>query len=82
MLSLILREIVCLLGLDYSFYETKEVIINEQLLKRRNGIAHGEYLSLDREEYQQLHDEILGMIENFRTQIENNANQELYLRNL
>jgi MAE_28990/MAE_18760-like HEPN len=46
--SAILREIVCLLGLDYSFYETKEVIIDEQLLKRRNGIAHGEYLSLDR----------------------------------
>ncbi len=79
--SSILREIVCLLGLDYSFYETKEVIINEQLLKRRNGIAHGEFLLLDREEYQQLHDEILGMMENFRTQIENNASLRLYLRN-
>ena len=79
--SAILREIACLLGFDYSFYETKEVIINEQLLKRRNGIAHGEYLSLDREEYQQLHDEILTMMENFRTQIENNASQKLYLRN-
>jgi hypothetical protein len=79
--SSILREIVCLLGLDYSFYETKEVIINEKLLKRRNRIAHGEYLSLDRDEYQQLHDEILAMMENFRTQVENNANQKLYLRN-
>lgn len=78
--SSILREIVCLLGLNYSFYETKEVIINEQLLKRRNGIAHGEYLSLDREEYQQLHDEILAMMEDFRTQIENNASQKYYLR--
>ncbi len=79
--SSILREITCLLGLDYSFYEMKEVIIDEQLLKRRNGIAHGEYLSLKREEYQQLHDEILAMMENFRTQLENNANQKLYLRN-
>lgn len=78
--SSILREIVCVLGLDYSFYETKEVIINEQLLKRRNGIAHGEYLLLDREEYQQLHDEILAMMEDFRTQIENNASQKFYLR--
>ncbi|NJL61006.1 MAG: hypothetical protein HC903_03175 [Methylacidiphilales bacterium] len=77
----ILREIVCILGLDYSFYKTKEVIINEQLLKRRNGIAHGEYLLLDREEYQQLHDEILEMMEHFRTQIENNAIQKSYLRN-
>jgi hypothetical protein len=79
--SAILREIACLLGFDYSFYETKEVIINEQLLKRRNGIAHGEHLLLDRKEYQQLHDEILAMMENFRTQIENNASQKLYLRN-
>ncbi len=79
--SSILREIVCLSGLDYSFYETKEVIINEQLLKRRNGIAHGEYLSLDREEYLQLHDEILAMMEYFGTQVENNASQKLYLRN-
>lgn len=39
------------------------------------------YLSLDREEYQQLQQEILLMMENFRTQIENNASQELYLRN-
>jgi MAE_28990/MAE_18760-like HEPN len=77
----VLREIICLLGLDYSFYKKKEVIIDEQLLKRRNGIAHGEYLSLDREEYQQLHDEILGMMENFRSQVENNAIQKLYLRN-
>jgi len=79
--SSILREITCILGLDYSFYETKEVIIDEQLLKRRNGIAHGEYLSLNREEYQQLHYEILAMMENFRTRIENNASQKLYLRN-
>jgi MAE_28990/MAE_18760-like HEPN len=79
--SSILREIACLLGCDYSFYEMKEAIINEQLLKRRNGIAHGEYLLLDNEEYQQLHDEILAMMENFRTQIENNASQKLYLRN-
>ena len=79
--SSILREITCILGLDYSFYETKKVIIDEQLLKRRNGIAHGEYLLLNREEYQQLHYEILAMMENFRTQIENNAIQKLYLRN-
>jgi hypothetical protein len=71
---------VCKLGLDYSFYESKQVIIDEQLLKRRNAIAHGEYLSLDRDEYQQLRDEILAMMENFRTQVENHAIQKLYLR--
>lgn len=70
-------------GLDYSFYQTKQVIIDEQLLKRRNMIEHGEslpYLSLDREEYRELQGQILGMMEDFRTQVENHAAQELYRR--
>jgi hypothetical protein len=81
--SSILHEIVCIIGLDYSFYQTKQVIIDEQLLKRRNMIAHGEslpYLSLDREEYRELQGQMLGMMEDFRTQVENHAAQELYRR--
>ena len=81
--SSILREIICVLGLNYSFYETKQVIIDEQLLKRRNMIAHGEslpYLSLDRETYRDLQGKILDMMEDFRTQVENHAFQELYRR--
>jgi MAE_28990/MAE_18760-like HEPN len=82
--SSILREITCLLGLDYTFYETHQIMIDEQLLSRRNKIAHGEnlkYLSLDRDEYQELHEQILKMMEYFRNQIENHATQQLYLRN-
>lgn len=79
--SSILGEISCLLGLDYSFYRTREIIIDEQLLKRRNAIAHGEYLSLDRDEYRDLQRQILEMMEYFRNQVENNAAQQLYLRN-
>ena len=81
--SSILHEIVCVLGLDYSFYQSKQVIIDEQLRGRRNMIAHGEslpYLSLDREEYRELQGQILGMMEDFRTQVENHAAQELYRR--
>jgi MAE_28990/MAE_18760-like HEPN len=81
--SSILHEIVCVLGLDYSFYQSKQVIIDEQLRGRRNTIAHGEslpYLSLDREAYRELQGQILGMMEDFRTQVENHAAQELYRR--
>jgi MAE_28990/MAE_18760-like HEPN len=81
--SSILHEIVCTIGLDYAFYQSKQVIIDEQLLKRRNMIAHGEslpYLSLDREVYRELQAQILGMMEDFRTQVENHAVQELYRR--
>jgi RiboL-PSP-HEPN len=82
--STVLREITCLLGLDYSFYQSKDKIIDEKLLNRRNKIAHGEslpYLSLDRKEYQELQEEILAMMEDFRTQVENNASQKLFCRN-
>jgi hypothetical protein len=81
--SSILREITCILGLEYDFYQTYRVIIDERLLSRRNKIAHGErleYLSLDREEYQQLHEHVLCMVEYFRDQIENHAAQQLYYR--
>jgi hypothetical protein len=79
--SIVLSEITCILGLDYSFYKIREIIIDEQLLKRRNAIAHGEYLSLDRAEYTNLQYQILAMMEYFRNQVENNAAQKLYLRN-
>ena len=78
----VLCEICCVLGIDYSCYGKKEfVIIDEQLLKRRNAIAHGEYLSLSRDEYRSLHREIVAMIEHFRDRVENSAAQKLYLRN-
>jgi hypothetical protein len=79
--SSILREITCVLGLDYSFYQTREIIIDEQLIKRRNEIAHGEYLSLNYDDYKNLQIQILEMMEYFRNQVENSAAQKLYLRN-
>ena len=36
--SSIFKEIVCMLGLDYNFYESKEVLIDERLLKKRNKL--------------------------------------------
>jgi len=71
--SSILREITLSLGLDYSLYETREVFIDEKLLSRRNNIAHGEYLTLDNEDYSELHDKVLEMMEIFRNQINNCA---------
>jgi MAE_28990/MAE_18760-like HEPN len=84
--SSIFKEIVCILGLDYSFYETKQILIDEKLLAKRNNIAHGEYLQLDKQEYLELHSQIVGspqlqitgIMDHFRTQIENCAICESY----
>ncbi|MEG3929853.1 MAE_28990/MAE_18760 family HEPN-like nuclease [Microcoleus sp. T2B6] len=78
--SEILKEITYILGIDFSIYSTKSVLIDTKLLKTRNEIAHGNYLVFDREEYLELHREIIGMLDIFRTEIENAAIQEKFRR--
>lgn len=50
------------LNLDISDLSTKSNLIDISLLKARNSIAHGEYLPISKEDYQELHDEVLSMM--------------------
>lgn len=80
--SEVLEEISLLLGLDFSLYRTKKKLIDEKLLKTRNEIAHGGYLeAFDEDEYVELHPEVIGMLDMFRTQIENAVIQESFRNN-
>jgi len=74
--SEILKEITYILGIDFSIYSTKSVLIDTKLLKTRNEIAHGEDSVFDRAEYLEVHREIIGMLDIFRNQIENAAIQK------
>lgn len=76
--SAVLKEIIETLGLDYSPFESKGQLIDERLLRVRNTIAHGEYLSLDESSVYELIDEVVGMLENFRTQIDNAVALQAY----
>jgi hypothetical protein len=78
--SSVLKEIMSMLGLDYSFYESQENFLDEKLLARRNKIAHGNYIDLDREDYDELHRQVIAMMENFRTEVENSAILQKYCR--
>jgi hypothetical protein len=78
--SSVLQQIVGLLGIDYQPYEMKQMLIDEKLLKKRNQIAHGEYLDVDIESYRELHNEVVDMMGLFRDQIENHAIQRLYTK--
>jgi len=77
--SQVFKEIIDTLGLDYSQFETKETLVDELLLKNRNTIAHGEYLLLTQEAYIEIHEQVLNMIERYRTQVENAAALKKYL---
>jgi hypothetical protein len=78
--SEMLKEIACVLGIDYSQYETKEKLIDEKLLRCRNEIAHGQYLLVDYEEFCDLFDEMMNLLELFRNQIDNAATTCAYQR--
>ncbi len=77
--SEVLKDIICVLGLNYSFYETKEKIIDETLLRSRNEIAHGRYLLIEFDQYMDLHHEIISLMDLFKDQIENAAISSAYL---
>jgi MAE_28990/MAE_18760-like HEPN len=56
-----------------SYYVTKEKLLDERLLSARNNIAHGRSISVDVNDFIELHEQILGMMEDFRSQIDNSA---------
>lgn len=76
----ILKEITMKIGMDYSFYELKENLIDERFLGVRNSIAHGEYKVIEKSDFIELFDEITALIEIFKTQVLNSAVQEAYLK--
>jgi hypothetical protein len=71
--STVFRDIVEKLGLDYSYYVAKEHLIDEGLVNSRNTIAHGNYLQFDLVGFEELMNEIIGIMVLFRNQIDNSA---------
>lgn len=69
----VLREIVLLLGLDYSTFATKEKLLDEKLLNNLNQIAHGQHCMVGYGEYLDLHAAVLEMMQDFYNQVENAA---------
>ena len=69
-----LTEILCAIGLDSGEYLMKKTIIDHRLLANRNTIAHGERRpELELDDYAGLNDDIVQLVERFRTDIENAA---------
>lgn len=66
------------IGFGTDRYEARFNLIDESLLKRRNYIAHGEYLDVEADGFRDLADEILCMLRWFKTDIENAASLGLF----
>lgn len=76
------HDITTMLGLDLVARETetKAKLIDEELVKNRNRIAHGEYLTVDKPQYTLLNAEIIKIITLFYNELLNAAFEQRYRR--
>jgi hypothetical protein len=73
----VFQEILLILNLEDPHFTSKKDLIND-LVDMRNYIAHGEYLNVDYDLYNVFHTDIIALLENIKTKIENNALSEEY----
>jgi len=71
--SLILREVLSVIGVDYSQFELKEKFIDTQLLKIRNSVAHGQNPDINEIDFSVLYQEITNLMTVIKNDISNNA---------
>jgi hypothetical protein len=75
-----LKVIFRTIGLDYSTFELKENLIDNQLLGWRNEIAHGQRFCPKLDEFETLYQETTGMLRNFKDQVSNAISMQAYRR--
>jgi len=68
------------LDIDTSPYETKFNLIDSSLVDRRNKVAHGEFLEIDGSDFSVLVEDMLSLMRQYKTDIENAASLECYKR--
>lgn len=76
--SKVFENILNSIGLDESYYAPFYNLIDESLLKRRNKVAHGEYLDLEVKDWAGLADTIVMLLRAFKTDVQNAATLGAY----
>lgn len=78
--SRVLSDVVERLGLPRrDVYSTRANLIDEELVNRRNTIAHGKYLELQLDDFLALHTNVLELLELFTDDVRNAASTRAYL---
>ncbi len=78
--SSVFENIAFSIGIDPVAYRSRYNLIDESLLRRRNRIAHGEYLDLHAADCRSLADETIVLMRSFKIDVENAATCRRYLR--
>jgi len=69
--SIVFERIASSIGIDASRYATKFVLIDSSLLNRRNNIAHGVFLDLQEADFDNLSNEVIGLLRGYKNDLEN-----------
>ena len=80
--SRVFENIAGSLDIDTSPYQTKFKLIDSSLVDRRNNIAHGEFLEVNGPGFFSLVHDIIELMRQYKTDIENAASMESYRRTL
>lgn len=86
----VFEDVCILIGIEPSLFEERykvcfdrsiELTIDEDLVKKRNTIAHGEFLSVNVEDYKSLYNTVVnGFLYNFKEIVMDAAQSKKYLR--
>lgn len=77
-----LNRITFILGLDISEYASKRNKIDETLVKTRGDIAHGKRLKISLDEFIELYDIIIELLDNFKERVLDAAIKNRFRRDL
>lgn len=79
--SEVLRKIMNIIGLDFSFYETKQAYLDNEVLGLRNQIAHGEQREkLTVDTYIERADFVVECMGHYKELLQNAIDNRLYLK--
>ena len=76
----VFENIALSIGIDPTPYQTRYNFIDESLLRRRNQIAHGQYLDLEPTDCRTLADDVVNLLRHYKTDVENAATVAAYKR--
>ena len=75
-----LADILCLVGVNPDDYLSKGPLIDERLLRNRNAIAHGRGVPIEVDDYDELHEVVVTLLDQFRDDLEQAAISSSYRR--
>lgn len=78
--SKVLQDILSALGIPHNNFSTRMNFIDSNLVNPRNHIAHGEDFNLNTQEYMDLHDAVMSLLETYKNEVENAAVLKSYER--